>query len=188
MTVKRPSARNTESDELRRAKKVRLLLLDVDGVLTRGEISYDRRGREIKTFDVSDGTGVWLAQAMGLRVGLLTGRTSKAVEYRARELEVTLVRQGSRDKRADGLAIARELRLRPEQVAFVGDEVIDIPLLKAVGFAAAVANARPEVKDVAHYVALRRGGDGAVREIIEYLLKSQNKWNQALAPFLNPPA
>jgi 3-deoxy-D-manno-octulosonate 8-phosphate phosphatase (KDO 8-P phosphatase) len=188
MTVKRASIGKKEPDELRRAKRIRLLILDVDGVLTRGEIVYDRRGREIKTFDVSDGTGIWLAQAVGLRVALLTGRVSKAVEIRARELEIAIVRQGSRDKRADGLAIAKELRLRPEQVAFAGDEVIDIPLLKSVGFAAAVANARPEVKDVAHYVSLRKGGDGAVREIIEYLLKAQDKWNQALAPFLNPPA
>jgi 3-deoxy-D-manno-octulosonate 8-phosphate phosphatase (KDO 8-P phosphatase) len=182
-----PIRREDETDEHRRAKKIKLLFLDVDGVLTRGEISYDRRGREIKTFDLSDGTGIWLAQAVGMRVGLITGRSSKAVEHRARELEISIVRQGSRDKKVDALDIAHELHLRLDQVAFVGDEVIDIPLLKIVGFAAAVANARPEVKDVAHYVAIRKGGDGAVREIIEFLLKAQNKWEQALAPFLNPP-
>jgi 3-deoxy-D-manno-octulosonate 8-phosphate phosphatase (KDO 8-P phosphatase) len=182
-----PTKRINEADEHRRAKKIKLLLLDVDGVLTRGEISYDRRGRDIKTFDVSDGTGIWLAQAVGLRVGLITGRTSKAVEHRAKELEISIIRQGSRDKKADALDIAREWHLRPEQLAYVGDEVIDIPLLKIVGFAAAVANARPEVKDIAHYVTMRKGGDGAVREIIEFLLKAQNKWDQALAPFLNPP-
>lgn len=172
---------------MRRARKIKLLLLDVDGVLTRGELLYDRRGRELKVFDVHDGTGIWLAQMMGLRVGLLSGRVSKAVEVRARELEITLVRQGSTDKLRDAMEMAAELRLRPEAVAFMGDEVVDIPLLRACGFGAAVANARPEVQEIAQYVTLRKGGEGAVRELIEFLLKAQNKWDKAIAPFVNPP-
>lgn len=182
------SNKTHDADEIRRARKIRLLLLDVDGVLTRGEIVYDRRGREIKAFDVHDGTGIWLAQTVGLRVGLLSGRVSRIVEVRAKELEITLLRQGSRNKLNDGISLAGELRLRPEQVAYMGDEVVDIPLLRATGFAAAVANARPEVKEIAHYVTLRKGGEGAVRELIEYLLKAQKKWDKAIAPFLNPPA
>lgn len=180
-------ATERDPEGIRKAGKIRLLLLDVDGVMTAGQIVYDEQGHESKIFDVSDGTGIGFAQSQGIRVGILSGRVSRAVEARARELKITLLRQGSRDKLSDGGALARQLQLQLHQVAFLGDEVVDVPLLRAVGFSAAVANARPEVKELVDHVTVQKGGEGAVRELIEYLLKAQGKWDQAIAPFMESP-
>jgi 3-deoxy-D-manno-octulosonate 8-phosphate phosphatase (KDO 8-P phosphatase) len=167
-----------------KAARVTLLLLDVDGVLTDGRIIYDADGREIKAFHVRDGHGIKMLQRAGVEVGIITGRRSAVVEIRARELGITLVRQGAPDKVAVWREIIEEKRLAPEETAYVGDDLVDIPLLRRVGFAAAVFDAETEVVEAADYVAGRRGGRGAVREIIGFLLRARGAWESATAAYL----
>jgi 3-deoxy-D-manno-octulosonate 8-phosphate phosphatase (KDO 8-P phosphatase) len=166
-----------------KAARVTLLLLDVDGVLTDGRIIYDADGREIKAFHVRDGHGIKMLQRAGVEVGIITGRRSPVVEIRARELGITLVRQGASDKVAVWRDIIEEKRLAPEETAYVGDDIVDIPLLRRVGFAAAVFDAETEVVEAADYVAGRRGGRGAVREIIDFLLRARGAWESATAAY-----
>jgi len=170
-----------------KAARVTLLLLDVDGVLTDGGIVYDAEGREIKAFHVRDGHGIKMIQGAGVEVGIITGRRSAIVEIRARELGIGLVRQRALDKVAAWREILGEKHLAPEQTAYVGDDIVDVPLMRAVGFAAAVADAEPHVAAVADYVASRPGGRGAVREIIEFLLHARGAWETAAAQYLNRP-
>jgi 3-deoxy-D-manno-octulosonate 8-phosphate phosphatase (KDO 8-P phosphatase) len=159
-----------------RAKKVRLFLLDVDGVLTDGGIIYDEGGRETKRFHVRDGHGIVMMLRSGIEVGIITGRTSGVVPIRAKELGIPLVRQGALDKVAAFRQILAEKRLLAEETAYVGDDIVDVPLLREVGFAAAVADAEEYVKSVAHFVSSRPGGQGAVREIIEFVLRASGAW------------
>ncbi len=166
--------------------RVRLLLLDVDGVLTDGRIIYDARGQEIKEFHVRDGHGIKMIQRAGVEVGIITGRRSRAVELRARELGISLVRQGVSDKVAAWRAILGERGLAPEQTAYVGDDIVDLPLMRQVGFAAAVADAHAAVAAAASYVAEKPGGGGAVREIIEFLLHACGAWEAATAEYFGP--
>jgi 3-deoxy-D-manno-octulosonate 8-phosphate phosphatase (KDO 8-P phosphatase) len=165
-----------------KAARVTLLLLDVDGVLTDGRIIYDADGRESKAFHVRDGHGIKMAQQAGVEVGIITGRRSPVVEIRARELGITLVRQGTPDKVATWREILTEKVRTPEETAYVGDDLVDIPLLRQVGFAAAVADAEAEVVEAADYVAVRRGGRGAVREITDFLLRARGAWTHATTP------
>ncbi len=158
-------------------EKIKLLLLDVDGVLTDGRIIYDSNGVEYKAFDVKDGHGIKLVQRAGIRVGIITGRDSQVVALRAAELGIDLVYQGAKDKRVPFQDILEKLALTPEEVAYVGDDVIDIPVMRAVGFAAAVADAMEEVKPVAHMVTKRCGGRGAVREVCDHLLRESGRWS-----------
>jgi 3-deoxy-D-manno-octulosonate 8-phosphate phosphatase (KDO 8-P phosphatase) len=170
---------------LKRAKKIRLLLVDVDGVLTDGRIWLlswpDGTAQEIKGFSAYDGAGLKLARAAGLRTGLITGRQSAAVAQRAREAEIEFVMQGRGEKLPAYLEILRDTKLKDEEVAYVGDDLPDLPVLARVGLAAAVSNAAPEVKRAAHYVTKTAGGNGAAREIVELILKAQAKWSAALA-------
>jgi len=167
-----------------KAARVTLLLLDVDGVLTDGRIVYDADGKEIKAFHVRDGHGIKMGQRAGVEVGIITGRRSAVVEIRARELGIRLVRQEARDKVAAWRDILREKGLAPEQTAYVGDDIVDIPVMREVGFAAAVADAEAHVVEAADYVAGQPGGRGAVREIIEFLLHARGAWDTATAEYL----
>lgn len=167
-----------------RLKGIKLLLLDVDGVLTDGRIVFDSNGVETKAFDVKDGHGLKMLQRAGLRVGLLTGRTSEVTRIRAHELGIALVIQGAKDKLAPYLEILRTEGLTDDQVAYVGDDIVDLPVLRRVGFAATVADAVQEVKPFVHYVAARPGGRGAVREICDLLLRGAGLWEDATSRYL----
>ncbi|MCM2265777.1 MAG: HAD family hydrolase, partial [Desulfuromonadales bacterium] len=159
-----------------RLQKIRLLLLDVDGVMTDGRIIYDDHGGETKAFDVKDGHGIKLLQRAGIRVGIITGRQSTVVDRRAMELGIELVYQGAKDKLVPYRELLQRTGLDDEQVAYVGDDLPDLPILRRVGFAATVADAVDEVKPYAHYVTQRAGGRGAVREICDLLLKETGRW------------
>ena len=162
----------------KKALKIRLVLLDVDGVLTDGRITYGEDGREVKSFEVKDGQGVKFLQEGGIDVGILSSRRSRAVSRRARELGIRLVRQGVREKKAELTAIERRKRLAAEEIAFLGDDWGDLPVFRRVGLAVAVADSIPELKQAAHYITDAPGGRGAVREVAEAILKAQGKWAQ----------
>jgi len=165
-----------EKDWKKRAQAIRLLLLDVDGVLTDGRIVYDGRGQELKSFDIKDGQGIKLLQQAGLKVGILSGRKSSAVNLRARELGIDLLLQKALDKAKALEKIIRKGNIRAEQICFVGDDLVDLPVFSRVGFAVAVADSVKEVKENAHYITHCPGGRGAVREVCELILKVQGKW------------
>ena len=166
-----------------RAKKIRVLLMDVDGVLTDGHIwllsRRDGTASEIKGFSAYDGAGLKLARAAGLRTGIITGRESSAVTQRARECEIEFVYQHCATKLGALEEIMQTTGASANEVAYVGDDLPDLPVLQRVGLAAAVANAVPEVKRAAHFVTTRSGGEGAVREVIELIVKAQGKWEEA---------
>ena len=178
--MKKPAPAKVATSVLARAKKIRILLMDVDGVLTDGRIwLFSRRdgtASEIKGFSAYDGAGLKLARAAGLRTGLITGRESAAVTQRARECEIEFVYQRRAAKLAAFEEIVSATGASDSEVAYIGDDLPDLPVLKRAGFAIAVANAAPEVKRVAHYVTAHSGGEGAVREVIELIVKSQGKW------------
>jgi 3-deoxy-D-manno-octulosonate 8-phosphate phosphatase (KDO 8-P phosphatase) len=156
---------------------IKLLLLDVDGVMTDGRIIYDSNGGETKAFDVKDGHGLKLVQRAGIQVGIITGRQSTIVDRRAAELGIELVYQGAKDKRLPFRKILQKLALEPGEVAYAGDDLVDLPVMRQVGFAATVADAMDEVKAAAHLVTRRAGGRGAVREICDHLLKASGRWS-----------
>jgi 3-deoxy-D-manno-octulosonate 8-phosphate phosphatase (KDO 8-P phosphatase) len=166
-----------------KAARVTLLLLDVDGVLTDGGIVYDDGGREIKRFHVRDGHGIKMLQRAGVAVGIITGRTSGVVAVRARELGISLVRQGAADKVAAWRDILGSHGEQPGGTAYVGDDIVDLPLMKSVGFAAAPADAEPYVIEAADFVSSRPGGHGAVREIAEFILRAGGRWDAAAARY-----
>jgi len=166
-----------------RAKKIRVLLMDVDGVLTDGHVwllsRRDGTASELKGFSAYDGAGLKIARAAGLRTGVITGRESTAVAQRARECDIEFVCQGRATKLGALEEILRTTGAGDDEVAYVGDDLPDIPVLRRAGFAVAVANAVPEVKHAAHYITSRSGGEGAVREVIELILKAQGTWTAA---------
>lgn len=171
-SVSGPAGRRPGSAELkRRAAAIRMLLLDVDGVMTDGGIILAGRDLEVKRFDVQDGMGVTLARAAGLKVGILTGRDCEPVRRRAQELKIDELSQGHFWKEEGLDAILERTGLEAAAVAYVGDDVLDIPVLRRVGLPIAVGNARPEVQAVAAYVTERFGGRGAVREVVDWLLE-----------------
>lgn len=159
-------------------KSVRVLMLDVDGVLTDGRIIMDDGGRETKHFDVKDGHGLKMLMRCGIDVVLITGRQSEVVSHRARDLGIAEVHQSVWDKAGLFERILDRMDLRPSQVAYVGDDVVDIPLFRRVGFAVAVRDAVPEAKKAAHYVTRKKGGRGAVREVCEMIMKARNQWDE----------
>lgn len=169
---------NEKMNDIRwRVAQVALLILDVDGVLTNGRIIIDDQGTESKQFHVRDGHGLKLLMRSGIEVVFLTGRTSRVVEHRANELGVGGVYQGIKDKGRALDEIIENRGLSGEQVAYVGDDVVDIPVFRRVGFAVAVADAPDYVRQRAHYVTVMRGGEGAVREICDMILKIQGNWH-----------
>ncbi len=155
--------------------KIKMILMDVDGVLTNGEIIYSSSGDELKIFHVQDGMGITLARMAGLKTGIVTGRMSALVERRAHELNIDVVSQGNFNKLPEYERIKRDFELKDEEICYIGDDVLDLPILKRVGFSVAVANARDEVKAICDYVTVAEGGKGAVREVIDRILKWQNK-------------
>jgi 3-deoxy-D-manno-octulosonate 8-phosphate phosphatase (KDO 8-P phosphatase) len=157
-------------------KEIKLLILDVDGVMTDGRIIMDNEGRETKNFDVRDGHGIKILQRYGIKVAILTGRQSKVVEYRANDLEIDDVYQGAFNKKEVVGIILEKHKLSASAVAFLGDDIVDIPVLKSVGFSAAVADAIDVVKKSVDYITGHKGGHGAVRELCEMILKAQGKW------------
>ena len=166
-----------------KASKVKLLLLDVDGVLTDGRIIYDSAGRDAKFFNVHDGLGVYLLKRAGIPTILITAKASRAIKPRARDMQVAAVFEGISPKNAVLDKILKKFKLSVQEACFVGDDLVDICLMKRVGFAVAVFNACAEVKNLAHYITQREGGRGAVREVAELILKSQDKWQETLAPY-----
>ncbi len=166
-----------------KAARVTLLLLDVDGVLTDGGIVLDDTGREIKRFHVRDGHGIKMLQRAGIEAGIITGRNSGVVAVRAKELGIGVVLQGAVDKVAAWRGIMASRGLSPEETAYVGDDIVDIPLLRCVGFAAAPADAEPYVLEAADFVSSRAGGHGAVREIVEFLLRSGGRWESVASRY-----
>jgi 3-deoxy-D-manno-octulosonate 8-phosphate phosphatase (KDO 8-P phosphatase) len=198
-----------------RAKKIKLLLFDVDGVLTDGKIwlfpappgahqtmaaaaseKADAGGYaivspnvvEAKGFSAHDGTAISLAHLGGLRTGLITKRISETVALRARDLRITHVLQGIADKRTAFNNLLQKEGLRPDEVAYVGDDIIDLPVMRACGLAIAVPNAREDVKDEAHVVTDHAGGDGALRDAVEYILRAQDKLDSAVEEYLHERA
>lgn len=172
------------SSVMSRARKIQLLLMDVDGVLTRGGVVLlsqpDGTALEIKEFDAHDGAGLTVARLMGLRTGIITGRESAALARRAKEMDIEFVFQKVPVKIPAYEEIVRLSGVPEDAISYVGDDLPDIPVMNRVGLAVAVGDAAIEVKRAAHYVASRRGGDRAVREVIELILKAQGKWNEAV--------
>ena len=164
-------------------KQIRLLLLDVDGVMTDGRIIFDSNGVESKFFNVKDGHGIKMLQRAGIEVGIISGRESKVVANRAAELGIERVFQKAIDKLSPYLRILADTGLSDDEVAFIGDDLIDIPVLKRVGFAAAPADAVAEVLPFTHFVTRNSGGWGAVREVSDMLLKAQGKWGELTARY-----
>lgn len=167
-----------------RCSAIELLLLDVDGVLTDGSIVYADNGVEVKSFHVRDGSGLKLWHMAGKRSAIISGRKSSVVEIRASELGIGKVIQGAADKRAALAEMLAHADVRAEQVAFIGDDLPDLPLLRWCGLAVAVADACVEVRAAAQYVTRAPGGRGAVREVIELILRCQGRWQQVVEPFV----
>lgn len=159
-----------------RLRRLKLVLFDVDGVLTDGRIIFDNNGIETKAFDVKDGHGMKLLQRAGLRLGIITGRQSEVTAWRARELGIDIVFQGVKDKLDPYLQLLRTLGITDAEVGYMGDDLVDLPVLRRVGFAATVADAIEEIKPHVHYVTSRGGGCGAVREVCDLILKGSGKW------------
>jgi 3-deoxy-D-manno-octulosonate 8-phosphate phosphatase (KDO 8-P phosphatase) len=190
LAAKRRTARKKSNgpgitaDVRKRAERVRVLLMDVDGVLTDGKVCLlsmpDGTAEEMKVFHAHDGAGVKLAGLMGIRTGLITGRDSAATARRGREAGMEFVFQGRAKKLAVYDEILRIAGVTDAAVAYVGDDLPDLPMMQRAGFSVAVANAAPEVKQAAHYVTKRAGGEGAVREVVELILKAQGRWEAAI--------
>jgi 3-deoxy-D-manno-octulosonate 8-phosphate phosphatase (KDO 8-P phosphatase) len=158
-----------------RTRKIKLLLLDVDGVLTDGRIILDSRGNELKAFHVRDGLGIKLAQRAGIMVGIITGRRSEVVDLRARELGIQEVHQGALDKITVYDALLEKYQLRDDEVAYIGDDIVDMDIFHRAGIAVAVADSDPAIKSHVDLVTKTYGGRGAVREFINILLKKRDK-------------
>ena len=161
------------------ATGIRLLILDVDGVMTDGRIIMNGRGEEIKVFHVRDGYGLKRLLDAGIDVAIITGRTSKTVEHRAKELGIREVYQGVKEKESLCREIIKRKALTKDQVCCMGDDIPDLSMFKQTGISVAVADAAAEVRDAANYVTKNRGGNGAVREVCELILKAQQRWPDA---------
>lgn len=168
-----------------RIRKIKMLLLDVDGVMTDGGIFLGPEAIELKRFHVQDGVGIALAKAAGLLVGIITARDSEAVRRRAKELGIDEVQQGVFRKEVGYEAILKKYGLRDEEMAYMGDDLLDIPILKRVGLSICVANGAEEVRRVSKYITKRKGGEGAVREVVEMILKEMGKKKQVISSVLN---
>jgi 3-deoxy-D-manno-octulosonate 8-phosphate phosphatase (KDO 8-P phosphatase) len=174
---------------LRRKKidfgRIKLLVLDVDGVLTDGTLVINADGREIKFFNTLDGHGIRMWRRAGLKVAFLSGRVSEPTVWRAKDLEVDFCFEDCHSKLPVLEELAKQQGLLPEEIAYVGDDLMDLPAMRYAGFSAAVANAVEEVKGCADYVTARSGGDGAVREVIEYILKSSGRWEKLIEKYIS---
>ena len=166
-----------------RMQSIQLILSDVDGVLTDGGIEFDNQGIETKKFHVRDGMGIKLWHRAGHKFGIITARSSHIVKLRMAELGVEIVRQGFDDKLPVGIRIMEELGLSPAEVCYIGDDLTDLRLLQHVGLAASVSDGVPEVGAAAHITTRSAGGQGAIRELVEVILKSQNRWAEIVKSY-----
>ncbi len=166
-----------------RARTIELILSDVDGVLTPGQIVFNNQGIETKQFHIRDGLGIKLWQRAGYRFGLITGRSSHIVKIRAAELDIEIVRQTAEDKLPVAQQLLASLGLEPRQACYIGDDLPDLPVMRAVGLGVAVADACTEVREAAQYITALRGGEGAVRETIEMILKAQRRWDDLIQKY-----
>ncbi len=167
-----------------KAKAIKLLLLDVDGVLTDGSLLFSHDGEESKSFNTQDGFGLRILQEAGIDVGIITARRSKAVTKRAENLKLNYVYQGESNKLTAYTEIVKKSGLKPFEIAYMGDDWLDLVLLKRVGFAISPANGVKEVQDIAHFVTEKPGGDGAVREVCDFLLKAKGVYEQLLQQYM----
>lgn len=167
-----------------RAKRVKMLILDIDGVMTDGRIIYDEQGNELKCFNVLDGMGFALLGQTQIKVALITAKGSKAVLRRARDIGAVEVKQNAIDKLTAFGQILQKYNLDNKDICFIGDDLVDLPAMKQAGLAVAVTNACAEVKKIAHYITKKEGGKGAVREVIELILRAQNKWQSVTRRYL----
>lgn len=182
--AKTPSVlKRVNAEVRRRVEQVKLLVLDVDGVLTDGRLFYHDEGTESKAFDVRDGHGIKMLWQAGIETAIISGRSCPSVDKRAADLGIKEVVQGVRDKVPSLEKLLSDKGLQPEQMAFVGDDVVDLPVMNRVGFAVAVADASEHLFDMAHYVTLAPGGRGAVREVAELILGVQGLWSKVAAPY-----
>jgi 3-deoxy-D-manno-octulosonate 8-phosphate phosphatase (KDO 8-P phosphatase) len=166
-----------------KAKKVKLLIVDIDGVMTDGRIVYSIYGDELKFFDVTDGFGITLLNRAGIKTVIITAKKSRIVKMRGRDLKVARSYAGFTNKLIPFNDIIKRFKIPPEEICFIGDDLIDVPVLKRVGLAVSVPNAIEEVKAISHYITSKPGGRGAVRETVDLILKSQNKWDLATAEY-----
>ena len=174
-----------ETDELnRRARRIKLLLMDCDGVLTDGRLELLENGDEQKSFHARDGQGISLFHRAGLKTGIISGRTSSAVERRAQDLDVGYVRQYAQDKVKALEEILDLAQVTLHECAFIGDDLADIPVMDRVELAFAVADAAPETKQAAHFVTEQKGGHGAVREVTDLILKAQGRWEELMKRYI----
>lgn len=166
-----------------KAKKVKLLLLDIDGVLTDGKIVIGNYGDEIKNFDVNDGLGIMLVKRAGIKCAIITAQKSRVVKIRASQLKIDKVYYNHYKIKLLN-RIKRNFRVKEEEICYIGDDLIDIPILKRVGFSVTVPHATEEVKRYVHYITTKHGGSGAVREICEIILKAQGLWHSVIGRYL----
>lgn len=172
--------KNMDSNLKEKIKKIKVLAFDIDGVLTDGKIIVDSHGHEIKNFDVQDGFGMVLAQKAGLKTAIITARNSAPVEHRAKDLKVDKLYQNAWPKIEYYKRMIKELEVTDEEVCFVGDDLPDLTVLRNVGFSVTVPNGVDEIKKEVDYITHKPGGHGAVREVIELVLKIQEKWDDLL--------
>jgi 3-deoxy-D-manno-octulosonate 8-phosphate phosphatase (KDO 8-P phosphatase) len=168
---------------IEQAKKIKILVLDVDGVLTDGRIIYGSYGDELKNFDVNDGLGMYLIRRSGIKCVILTAKGSRVVAKRAKELKVAKVYKDFHYKIVALRKIRKKFRVEDEEICFIGDDVIDIPVLKRIGLAVCPPNAMEDVKPFAHLITKKTGGRGAVREICDFIMKAQGTWDKVMARY-----
>ena len=174
------------ADALERAKRVKLIIFDVDGVLTDGSLNIGAHGEVFKRFHSRDGFGITLAHSCGLKSAIITGRTTDITAHRAAELKISAVLQGQMNKRDAYKKIKLQFGLTDDEICYVADDVIDLPVFVQVGFRAAVADASPEVVERAHFVSDNVGGHGAARQVIEFILKAQGFWQSIIERYTTP--
>ena len=178
-----PTTALTPLAHIERAARVKVMIFDVDGILTDGSLTYGPDGEVTKTFNVLDGLGIQLLQKTGVATAIISARNSPIVNARARDLGITHVWQGFHDKRIAFAELLAQTGLTAEQCGYIGDDVIDMPLLSQVGFAVTVPSGHPEVQHRVHYVTKAAGGRGAVREVCDLVMRAQGSYERALAPY-----
>ncbi|MBD3414861.1 MAG: HAD hydrolase family protein [Candidatus Aminicenantes bacterium] len=161
-----------------KAKKIKMILMDVDGTLTNGTLHVLQNGEEVKSYHVRDGLGIILAHLVGFETGIITGKSSKALEQRAKRLRMSELHQGVLHKKKIFLEIRDRHKLKSEEIAYIGDDLGDLDVIKSAGFSGAVADAHLLIQQNADYVCNQKGGFGAVREFIEFIFNAQNKWDE----------
>lgn len=164
-----------------KAKKIKLLILDVDGVLTDGRIIYDSEGRDLKNFDVKDGLGVYLLKRAGVLTIILTARGSKTIRFRAEDMQVEEIIENVERKAEILDEILRKYKVNTEEICFMGDDLVDLSIMRRIGLPIAVKNACKEIKDISFYITETEGGKGAVREVAEIILKAKGKWEELVS-------